>query len=304
MKFCFKKLTSAAAALTVALTSLAAVPLSDKQAANAASNVTLEYLNRGISAVNTGNGMLVSWRYLANDDDNAVYKLYRDGVLIYTSEAGKSTCYLDAQGKASSKYKVDAFTADGALVNSENCTLISDKTYFDIPLSPPSDIYSPNDMSVGDIDGDGQYELFVKWDPNNSKDNSQKGKTGNVFIDCVRLDGTRVWRIDLGVNIRAGAHYTQFFVADFDLDGKAEMTCKTADGTVDGIGNIIGDASKDYRNSNGYILNGPEYYTLFDGATGAALDTVNYEPARGLRFKVGRQIRQQSRPLLGQRRIC
>ncbi len=281
MKFCFKKLTSAAAALTVALTSLAAVPLSDKQAANAASNVTLEYLNRGISAVNTGNGMLVSWRYLANDDDNAVYKLYRDGILIYTSEAGKSTCYLDAQGKASSKYRVDTFTANGALVNSENCTLISDKTYFDIPLSPPSDIYSPNDMSVGDIDGDGQYELFVKWDPNNSKDNSQKGKTGNVFIDCVRLDGTRVWRIDLGVNIRAGAHYTQFFVADFDLDGKAEMTCKTADGTVDGIGNIIGDASKDYRNSNGYILNGPEYYTLFDGATGAALDTVNYEPARG-----------------------
>ena len=68
----------------------------------------------------------------------------------------------------------------------------------------------------------------------NSKDNSQKGKTGNVFIDCYRLDGTRLWRIDLGKNIRAGAHYTQFFVADFDCDGKAEMTCKTADGTVDG----------------------------------------------------------------------
>ena len=127
----------------------------------------------------------------------------------------------------------------------------------------------------------------MKWDPSNSKDNSQKGKTGNVFIDCYRLDGTRLWRIDLGKNIRAGAHYTQFFVADFDCDGKAEMTCKTADGTVDGKGTVIGDASKDYRNSNGYVLSGPEYYTLFDGSTGAALDTINYEPGRGTVSKWG-----------------
>lgn len=282
-KFNFKRAVSAAAAaaVTAASTVVPAAVYNNGTEANAASNVMLEYLNRGISAVNTGNGMLVSWRYLANDDDNAVYKLYRDGTLVYTSEAGKSTCYLDAQGSSSSKYRVDTFDSSGKLTGSENCNLISGNTYFEIPMSPPSDIYSPNDMSVGDIDGDGQYELFVKWDPNNSKDNSQKGKTGNVFIDCVRLDGTRVWRIDLGVNIRAGAHYTQFFVADFDLDGKAEMTCKTADGTKDGTGKVIGDGSKDYRNSDGYILTGNEYYTLFDGATGAAIDTVDYEPARG-----------------------
>lgn len=141
--------------------------------------------------------------------------------------------------------------------------------------------YSPNDCSVGDVDGDGTYEIFVKWDPSNSKDNSQSGVTGNVYIDCYTLDGKQLWRVDLGKNIRAGAHYTQFLVADFDCDGKAEMTCKTADGTVDGIGKVIGDASKDYRNGGGYILDGPEYYTLFDGETGAALDTVNYEYPRG-----------------------
>lgn len=148
--------------------------------------------------------------------------------------------------------------------------------------------YSPNDCSVGDVDGDGVYELFVKWDPSNSKDNSQSGVTGNVYIDCYKLTGEKLWRIDLGKNIRAGAHYTQFFVADFDCDGYAEMTCKTADGTVDGQGTVIGDASKDYRNSSGFIITGPEYYTLFDGLTGAALDTIDYEPGRGDTTKWGK----------------
>ncbi|MCM1133241.1 MAG: RICIN domain-containing protein [Ruminococcus flavefaciens] len=284
MKFSLKRFASAMSALVVASTCVAVPKAAENLSASAVSNVTLEYLDRGISAINTGNGMLVSWRYLANDDDNAVYKLYRDGSLIYTSEAGQSTCYLDSQGSASSKYRVDTLSG-GKVVGSEDCKLISDNAYFDIALDPPkagSDYtYSPNDMSVGDIDGDGQYELFLKWDPSNSQDNSKDGVTGNVYIDCIRLDGTRVWRIDLGKNIRAGAHYTQFYVADFDLDGKAEMTCKTADGTVDGTGKVIGDASKDYRNSAGRILDGPEYYTLFDGATGAALDTVDYVPERG-----------------------
>ena len=286
MKINLKKAAALISAVTLTASTSAVLPFADIEelTAKAASGMVLEYLDRGISAVNTGNGMLVSWRYLANDDDNAVYKLYRDNALVYTSEAGMSTCYLDAQGNANSKYRVDAFSASGTLTSSEECKLISNNTYFDVPMTPPTGsdyTYSPNDMSVGDIDGDGQYELFVKWDPSNSKDNSQKGKTGNVFIDCVRLDGTRVWRIDLGVNIRAGAHYTQFFVADFDLDGKAEMMCKTADGTKDGKGTVIGDGSKDYRNSNGYILEGPEYYTLFDGQTGAALDTVDYAVPRG-----------------------
>jgi len=256
---------------------------------DAASSMTVEYLDRGISAINTGSGMLVSWRYLANDDDNAVFKLYRNDTLIYTSDSGKSTCYLDKSGNASSIYKVE--TLSGSKVISEDtCKMISNNSYFDIKMDVPLDsdcTYSPNDCSVGDVDGDGQYEVFVKWDPSNSKDNSKSGKTGNVYIDCYKLNGTKLWRIDLGVNIRAGAHYTQFLVADFDLDGKAEMTCKTADGTVDGQGNVIGDKSKDYRNSRGYILTGDEYYTLFEGATGKALDTVNYEYPRGTVSKWG-----------------
>ncbi|MDD6279933.1 MAG: RICIN domain-containing protein [Oscillospiraceae bacterium] len=248
-------------------------------------NNIVEYLDRGVTAVGTGSGMLVSWRFLANDDDNAEFRLYRDGTLIYTSGAGKSTCFLDTGGSASSKYRVDT-VVNNVVKSSDSCNFTSQNSYFDIKMDVPTAstsgvTYSPNDCSVGDVDGDGVYELFVKWDPSNSQDNSKSGNTDNVYIDCYRLDGTKLWRIDLGLNIRAGAHYTQFLVADFDCDGRAEMTCKTADGTVDGTGKVIGDGSKNYRNSKGYILTGPEYYTLFDGATGAALDTVDYNPGRG-----------------------
>ncbi len=257
--------------------------------ASAASGYVVEYLDRGINAINTGSGMLVSWRFNANDPDNAVFQLYRDGNLIYTSEAGMATSYLDKGGNASSSYRVDTVIG-GKVTSSDTCKLVSNTNYFNIPMDVPAGgttpdgvayTYSPNDCSTGDVDGDGIYEIFVKWDPSNSKDNSHSGYTGNVYIDCYRLSGEKLWRVDLGKNIRAGAHYTQFLVADFDLDGRAEMTCKTADGTVDGKGKVIGDASKDYRNGSGYILSGPEYYTLFDGATGEALDTVNYEYPRG-----------------------
>src|SRR5690606_7363547 len=141
--------------------------------------------------------------------------------------------------------------------------------------------YSANDASVGDLDGDGQLEFVVKWEPSNAKDNSQSGYTGNVYIDAYELNGTRLWRIDLGRNIRAGAHYTQFQVYDYDGDGRAEVAMKTADGTRSGTGQVIGSASADYRNSSGYVLSGPEYLTMFDGRTGAALSTVSYEPPRG-----------------------
>ncbi len=126
-----------------------------------------------------------------------------------------------------------------------------------------------------------QYEFVVKWDPSNAKDNSQSGVTGNVYVDAYKLNGTRLWRIDLGRNIRAGAHYTQFQVYDYDGDGQAEVAMKTADATVDGTGKVIGNASADHRNSSGYILSGPEYLTMFNGRTGAAMSTVDYVPARG-----------------------
>ncbi len=298
MKSKIVRLTSAA--LTLPLVCAGGMQAAPAQTASAVSgSMCVEYLDRGISAVGTGSGILVSWRWLASDSDDAEFRLYRDGTLIYTSTSGKSTCFLDSAGNAKSVYRVDSVSGSRVLT-SDTCKLQSSNAYFDIRLDQPAKgadggTYSPNDISVGDVDGDGQYELFVKWDPSTSKDNSQKGKTDKVYIDCYRLDGTKLWRIDLGVNIRAGAHYTQFYVADFDLDGKCEMTCKTSDGTVDGTGKVIGDASKVYRDSSGLIYTGNEFYTLFDGATGAALDTINYEPGRGDPTKWGKSSDKYNR---------
>ena len=146
--------------------------------------------------------------------------------------------------------------------------------------------YSANDCSVADVDGDGEYEIILKWEPSNAADNSHTRYTGNVFFDCLKLDGTRLWRIDMGRNIRAGAHYTQFIAYDLDGDGKAELMMKTADGTIDGKGKAIGDPTKDWRCHQqgkclGRIMDGPEYLTVFNGLTGEAMETVDYIPDRG-----------------------
>jgi len=141
--------------------------------------------------------------------------------------------------------------------------------------------YRPGDASIADLDGDGEYEIVLHQAPR-GRDNAQSGTTGEPIFEAYKLDGTFLWRINLGKNIREGAHYTQFMVYDLDGDGKAEFACKTADGTIDGQGKVIGDANADYRNSRGYILEGPEFLTIFDGLTGAALVTVDYIPPRHL----------------------
>ena len=260
--------------------------------------IRVENLDRGVVAANTNKGILITWRMLGTDDENTRYELYKNGQTpaIYTGTYGQATNYLDASGTTSDSYTVDVYQGDTctefacAATKLTNFNSGTSGAYMDVLFTAPADMtmpdgstcsYSVNDCSVGDVDGDGVYEIFVKWDPSNSQDNSKAGYTGDVFIDCYKLDGTRLWRVDLGKNIRAGAHYTQYMVYDFDGDNCAEMICKTSDGTVDGKGTVIGDKSKDYRASNGYILTGNEYITLFDGKTGAALDTQNYDPPRG-----------------------
>ncbi len=245
----------------------------------------VEYLDRGLVAVNTNDGILVSWRSLGTESNDTVYELFRDGKSVYKSEAGMATCYLDTEGTNESSYYVITEGTE----TSKSITPYS-KNYFDIPINRPdggktpngeSYTYSAGDCSCGDLDGDGEYEIVLKWDPSNAKDNAQSGYTGNVIIDAYKLDGTQLWRIDLGKNIRAGAHYTQFLVYDFDGDGIAEMVCKTSDGTVDGKGTVIGDESADYRTQYGYILSGNEYLTVFNGTTGEAITTIDYAPGRG-----------------------
>lgn len=257
----------------------------------------MEKLNRSVISAHAKNGNLISWRLLATDNEQTIFKLWKNGKeMLGEFTTDQATNYFDNGGTASDWYTIDVHVGDEctefaqASTNFTNTNSGQSGAYMDIKLQQPADLtmpdgsvcsYSPNDCSVGDVDGDGEYELFVKWYPSNAQDNSKGGYTGNIYIDCYKLSGTRLWRVDLGHNVRAGAHYNQFLVYDFDGDGIAELICKTSDGTVDGTGNVIGDKNADYRASSGYILTGNEFLTLFDGATGKALDTVDYKPGRG-----------------------
>jgi rhamnogalacturonan endolyase len=250
----------------------------------------VERLDRGVVAVVVSGGVYVGWRMMGFEYDSAnptriSYNIYRNGTLA--GNVTNSTNYQDAAGNAQSMYTVRA-VIDGVEGAASAPVTPWAQNYLRIPITPPSSIYSANDASTGDADGDGVYEIYLKWDPNDAKDNSQSGVTSNVFIDCYKLDGTRLFRVDLGPNIRAGAHYSQPVVQDFDGDGKAELAVKTAPGTKDATGAYLklGPAANDtdtmiYRNSDGYVLTGPEYLTVFNGQTGAELATVNFDVARG-----------------------
>ncbi|BCJ74955.1 hypothetical protein CS0771_44990 [Catellatospora sp. IY07-71] len=355
--------------------------------------VQLERLDRGLVAAATADGTFLSWRLRGHEVTgrtgtglaSPAFHVYRDGQRIAT--VTDSTNHLDRDGTPGSAYRVAAVVGDAEVDLSDEVTPWSGN-HHDVPLRKPADgvtpsgeayTYSVNDVSVGDVDGDGQYEYVVKWDPSNSKDVSQVGYTGPVYIDTYRLDGTLLHRIDLGVNVRAGAHYVQFLVYDFDGDGRSEMMFKTAPGTkiiryrpdggvaseryitmprrdraaghthqddyrlsaagyyehvVDmflgwhqhpevlagrwpatledafGIPRAypypLSDAdaraladhfvdvyapSRSTRNNlrafQGFIVDGPEYLTVFEGATGRELETIPYKPGRtddGLRW--------------------
>jgi len=249
----------------------------------------MEGLDRGLVAVRVADGVYVGWRLFGTDPTEICFHLYRGAVLVHATGVGASTNYLDGDGTLDAVYTLHA-VLDGIETERADQASVWGDNYLSVPLCVPLGgttpdglpyTYQPNDASVGDLDGDGRYEIVLKWDPSNAHDNAHAGYTGNVLLDAYRLDGTHLWRIDLGVNIRAGAHYTQFLVYDLDGDGRAEVACKTADGTIDGGGAVIGEAAADHRNARGYILAGPEYLTVFAGPTGHALRTVDYHPARG-----------------------
>ena len=227
-------------------------------------------LDRGAVAVAAPEGNFVSWRLLPTDAPGAAFDVLRDGQKVNDRPLTGATSLLD---RAPGPHRYAVRTAGGT-----EEALVSPKPYLSIPLKPLPG-YTANDGSVGDLDGDGRLDLVVHR-TGRTHDNSQKGETDPPILEAYTLDGRPLWRIDLGKNCRDGAHYNPFLVADFDGDGRAEVACRTADGTVDGTGKILGDPKANHRNPDGYVLKGPERLTVFDGRTGAALDTVPYDPPR------------------------
>jgi rhamnogalacturonan endolyase len=248
----------------------------------------IEALDRGVVAVRGGkDNVLVSWRLLADEPMDLGFNVYKDGVKVNPEPITNSTNYRDVTTE-NGKYVIVPIVGEEEGEPSSEASVWT-RGFLSIPLDiPPAGksqdgqdyTHTANDLSVGDLDGDGEYEIIVKWEPTLTGDNGE-GQRGKVYFDAYKMDGTKLWRIDMGINIRAGAHYTQFLVYDFDGDGKAEIAMRTSDGTVDGTGVVIGDPNADYREPNGFILSGPEYLTVFEGATGKVLASVDYIPERG-----------------------
>jgi rhamnogalacturonan endolyase len=285
----------------------------------ARAQVLMENLGRGLVVVRTGEASAyVGWRLLGTDQPGVGFNLYRTTDVSRRpprlAQLTKTTDFVDTtlDPSVANTYTVRAVVGGIELPPSAPFVLPANapiRQFLNVPLQQPPGgeapgpsgaparyTYNANDASVGDLDGDGEYEIVLKWDPSNSRDTASRGVSGPVILDAYKLNGTRLWRIDLGRNIRAGAHYTQFIVYDLDGDGRAEVACKTADGTIDGRRKVIGDGTKDYRSlveptdglrvpnaadaRFGKVLAGPEYFTIFDGLTGAALATTDYIPGR------------------------
>ena len=250
----------------------------------------MEKLGRGVVALRKGkDSVYVGWRMLGTDPEDISFNLYRKSggknkVKLNKSPITLTTDFMDSSvnPELANSYSVRPVIKGMEQQESEPFLIPAHDPangYLTIPLKTPAG-YTPNDISVGDLDGDGEYEIILHQ-TGRAHDNSHNGYTDPAIFQAYRMDGTLLWEINLGKNIREGAHYTQFMVYDLDGDGLAEFACKTADGTTDSKGKVIGDGTKDWRNANGKILNGPEYFTIFNGRTGAAMATTDYIPGRG-----------------------
>lgn len=274
----------------------------------------MEKLDRGLIAIKTDGGVYLSWRLFDSEDNifgsadkNVSFNVYRDGKKI--SEVATKTNYVDST--VGTNYSV-APVING--VEGEKCNPVTayNNSYFDIPLLKPDDetIYDPSnnklatysffpaDCSTGDVDGDGEYEIIVKW-TSHERDVGTPAYSGTVHLAAYKLDGTKLWKndIELGKNVYSSAHTLQFLVYDFDGDGKSEVICQTSLGSKDGQGKYVSNAAQtdeeikaitdkenstaDYRSSSGVITKGEEFLTVFNGETGAAMDTISLPTTRG-----------------------
>ena len=257
----------------------------------------MEKLGRGVVAVNQGEGkVFISWRLLGIDPENIAFNIYRvtgdsEPVQINGQPITKATCYQDSDVDLTqdNSYFIQPIIngQKGEMSKSFLNTISANsevKEFFEVPINLPESTRAA-EGSLGDLDGDGEYEIILKgWQ--RPIDTASSGITGNTVLQGYKLDGTLMWTIQMGKNIREGEHDTQFMVYDLDGNGIAEIAVRTADGSIDGTGKVIGDPNADWVDRNrqsttfGKIMTGPEYVSIFNGKTGAEMARTDYIPGR------------------------
>lgn len=254
-------------------------------------------LKRGLVAVNLSqsgrSGNLVSWRSRKADDRGYKFKIFKGTVATKINTKINSgnfidgrTNILDASGTTSTYYRLEVYNGDGVIVERDTCKAWSSQVnYIDLEGGAPTDIwnrgaaYTPNDASICDMDGDGEYEIILKWSPSNEKDAASTGTTSPEYYGCYKMNGKRLWILTGGPNMFSSAHTSPFVAWDLDGDGFGELMIKTGHGAIDGEGNYLSvdnNPTGNYLNSRGKQVEGEEWITVFDGITGAELQTIPY----------------------------
>lgn len=259
----------------------------------------VEDLDRGLVAIKRAEDeVFLSWRHFGHEPGSVrfhVHRFTRGGQWVkLTRFPIEKTWYADEDFEPDADQAWAVTPVLDGREGDRSAPFILDgdapaRPYLEIPIEAPQGGETPdgegyryhaNDATVGDLDGDGSYEYVLRWEPSNTWGGGHGGHTGPVIIDAYDLEDGRLWRIDLGININASAHITQMAVYDFDGDGRAELALQTADGTVDGEGNVIGTLNADHRSRHGVVLQGEEFLTIFDGLTGAELASKPFIPQR------------------------
>nr|WP_244719332.1 rhamnogalacturonan lyase [Gracilibacillus caseinilyticus]UOQ48592.1 rhamnogalacturonan lyase [Gracilibacillus caseinilyticus] len=258
-------------------------------------NRATEWLDRGTVALQTDDGIFLSWRLLVDEYDKDVkFRVYRNGKRL-NHDLLSVTNFTDENGSADDHYSI-VTVANGKIIE-RNKVSVEENNYLSLPLQKPEGgttatgdyTYSANDASVGDLDGDGEYEVILKWRPSNAMTALEDVITGPTIFDAYELDGTLLWRMNMGMNLTSGPQYHQFVVADMNSDGKSEFLIKTADATTTyGVTDGKYDSSKkvsvigneedngEWINEGGHVVDGPEYISVFAGDTGKEIDTIDF----------------------------
>jgi len=246
-------------------------------------------LDRGLVAVKTTNGVYCSWRIMGEEYYDVKYNLYRDGTKV-NSEPLNVSNYTDAAGTTASKYTVKAVVRGKEEATASKDATVWGQNYLEITPDHGNltSTYVPNDACMADVDGDGELEILMKFDNASWAGTSYQkaGYNGEYFIiEVFKLNGKRLWWVDLGPNMADFQNNEQNIVAyDWDQDGKAEAVMRASDGTVihmaDGTTQVIGDASKNYlaATSSGqwFIHEGNEFLVYMNGETGKPYQVMEY----------------------------